>query len=325
MRISMIGLLAVAATTAIGRTATASPEDDAREQRAQNLFLQSREAAKRGDYLTACAGFRESQTLVATPGTLLNLADCEERSGKIAQALADFEEVGRELAASDPRAQVASVRSTALAERVPRVTVRITGGRPTDGVHVTLEPTGQDVPLESAVRLDPGDYRIVIHSPTGQDRAFPITLHESESKEVVTEAANAAQPSEQAPPPAASVAPAAATAPAPGGPPKGRRELGFAVGGAGVVLLGLGVATGIAVAAEAQSYKDNCTDGCNSSGAHAAAVGRVLGVVSPVALGLGAAAAGIGAYLILTSPHAPVTLAARTTAGGGWVGCGVAF
>ncbi|NOU28880.1 MAG: hypothetical protein HOO96_13330, partial [Polyangiaceae bacterium] len=49
---------------------------------AETLFREGRKALEAGDYAVACAKFAESQRIEPAPGTLLNLAGCEERSGK---------------------------------------------------------------------------------------------------------------------------------------------------------------------------------------------------------------------------------------------------
>ena len=53
---------------------------------AEALFEAGRQAATRGDWTTACPKFAESQRLDPAPGTLLNLADCEEHLGHLASA-----------------------------------------------------------------------------------------------------------------------------------------------------------------------------------------------------------------------------------------------
>jgi hypothetical protein len=53
---------------------------------AEALFREGRDAAKHGDLETACADFAESQRLDPAPGTLLNLAECEEKLGRVASA-----------------------------------------------------------------------------------------------------------------------------------------------------------------------------------------------------------------------------------------------
>lgn len=65
---------------------------------AESLFREGRDAVKRGDYAVACPKFQESQRLDPAIGTLLNLALCEERWGRISEARLHFREV---LASSD--------------------------------------------------------------------------------------------------------------------------------------------------------------------------------------------------------------------------------
>jgi hypothetical protein len=93
--------------------------------------------------------------------------------------------------------------------------------------------------------------------------------------------------------------------------------LGFALGGTGVGLLALGTVTGIVVGVEAGTYKhDNATG--NPAGANSvASAGRVLGVVSPVALGFGAVGVSFGAYFLVTSGRETVKLSVQPTARGG--------
>jgi hypothetical protein len=178
------------------------------------------------------------------------------------------------------------------------------------------------VPLGSTLRLDPGDYRLILHSADGHDRTLPITLHPSESKEVVAEPPASSAPEERrAAPPAALAPPPADTADA----RANHRQLGYVLGGVGLALLAVGTATGIIVGVEAGTYKQYCANGCNSTGAQAASVGRTLGVVSPVTLALGAVGTGLGAYFVLTSPRGQVTMSARPASGGTVVDLGIAF
>src|SRR5215831_10660252 len=53
---------------------------------AKTLFEQGQHAMEKGDYEAACASFKASNEAVARVGTLLNLAACYEKAGKLASA-----------------------------------------------------------------------------------------------------------------------------------------------------------------------------------------------------------------------------------------------
>src|SRR5262245_7736716 len=60
---------------------------------AKELFQQGREAVQVGDHAKALVLFRKSQALYPIPGTLLNMAICEEKVGEIASAWQHYHEV----------------------------------------------------------------------------------------------------------------------------------------------------------------------------------------------------------------------------------------
>ena len=66
-----------------GRSAGAEPRDPAA---AEWLFREGRALMKKGDFAPACAKLAESQRLDPAVGTLMNLAECEERIGRTASA-----------------------------------------------------------------------------------------------------------------------------------------------------------------------------------------------------------------------------------------------
>ena len=53
---------------------------------AEALFEQARAAMAAGSYELACARFRDSDRLDPAIGTRFNLADCEEKRGRVATA-----------------------------------------------------------------------------------------------------------------------------------------------------------------------------------------------------------------------------------------------
>src|SRR5262245_21083695 len=70
---------------------------------AEALYRSAKDAAKKGDWAKACGQFAESHRLDPAPGTLINLADCEEHRGLIASAHRHFLEAETQFKAGDSR------------------------------------------------------------------------------------------------------------------------------------------------------------------------------------------------------------------------------
>src|SRR5262245_1711819 len=83
MRILAAPSLMCLATLASGTRAFGQDRDLAA---AEALFREARAAMQSGDFDAACAKFEESERLDKAPGTVLNLAECEEKRGRVATA-----------------------------------------------------------------------------------------------------------------------------------------------------------------------------------------------------------------------------------------------
>ena len=81
---------AIAAMLMCGLVATATAQPTEAVKRADALFQEGRRLLDAGDATAACPKFEESQRLDPGLGTLLNLADCYERTSRLALALAPF-------------------------------------------------------------------------------------------------------------------------------------------------------------------------------------------------------------------------------------------
>src|SRR5687768_16841895 len=78
---------------------------------AEALYRAGRDSAKKGDWDKACSQFAESQRLDPAPGTLLNLADCEERRGLIASAWSHYTEASTQFKPGDTRTKFSKERA----------------------------------------------------------------------------------------------------------------------------------------------------------------------------------------------------------------------
>ncbi|MBI5535535.1 MAG: tetratricopeptide repeat protein [Deltaproteobacteria bacterium] len=278
---------------------------------ADALFTEGRKLATQGNYQAACPKFSESYRLDPAPGTLLNLADCEDKTGKIAAATEHFRRALEALPPGDDRVPIARKRMTELDARVPRLTITVAAPLPPgtrvlrDGIEFGSPSLGVALPVE------PGDHFVVVRSPGKQDRFYRLNLLEGDSRQLLVE-------------PGAEQAEGAAPAAGPDtSSPSSQRTIGFVVGGLGVVGISAGIVTGLMVNDRKRTFDDNCKDGyCNAAGLDAADSGKTLLTVNAAAWAVGLVGVGVGTYLIVTGGDSktPVTRAGLTpTVGGGKV------
>jgi hypothetical protein len=264
---------ALALVTGAPRASATGPET------ADSLFEAGVAARDRSDYAEAYKNFVRSQQLDPAPGTLLNMALCEEKLGKLASALAHLEEVVRQLPEKDGRTSISRARAAALRRRVPRLVVRLEPGAP-PGTRMMRDgiPLGASS-LGTPVLLDPGRHVVVVIAPGGTERRFDVVLEEGEAR--VLEAS---------------------------GPPQSRGvrwPIGFVLVGLGAASLTAGITTGILVLQDKSTVQKSCDlkqEICTSQdGIDAAKRGRVLSIVSTATFIAGLAGVGAGAGLLLST------------------------
>lgn len=313
----------LAAALALAPTAAAQPLDPAA---AEALFRAGREAADRHDYAAARAKFLESQRLDPAPGTLLNIADCEEHLGLVASAWEHLVAAADQLPRGDDRVPFTRARIASVERRLPRLTLTLSPLAPAgtrvlrDGVEVRAAALGVPVPV------DPGEHEIVVLAPGRARSSSHVAVREAETKEVALEPGDETAlpwPTAQA----RGDAPAAGQgggAPAPGaegGSSDPRGTLGLVLGGVGAAGLAVGAVAGIMAFGAGSTFKANCdaSGACNQQGLDAASSGKTLTTVSTVSFVLGLAAGGAGAYFFLTRDRGgrPTTALVTTGAPGG--------
>lgn len=134
---------------------------------AEALFEQGRAAMDKGDLDHACPMLAESERLDPGGGTLLNLALCHDRQGRIATAWAEYKEA-LSVAIRDGRNErrdFAKQRIDALEPRLPRLVVA-----PPQEVLSGLQISVDDKILVpelygGSYPVDPGAHRVVARAP----------------------------------------------------------------------------------------------------------------------------------------------------------------
>ncbi|MGC4089815.1 MAG: hypothetical protein QM756_18405 [Polyangiaceae bacterium] len=285
---------------------------------ARELALQGADAFEKQDFQTALDRFQRAATLFRAPSITVMLARSLARMGRFLEALDRYEETQRlplppdapeafQHAVDDARSEARALRA-----RIPRLEVRAgeSKSRPSQLV-VTLD--GRMVPaalLDVERPIDPGAHVLTATAPGMAPFQQEFSLTEGERRAI------------SLPLPAALTqdGPAAPSKPSePSSSPNNARLWGFGLGGVGVVGLATGAITG-AIALNHKSDLDQvCHPGCPASSADDISAFRLNRTLSYTGFVLGAAALGVGGYLLYSDARAH-KLQARITPQGFNVG-----
>lgn len=173
--------LAIAALV-VGRVAPARADDT---PIAESLFQQGLAAMERQDYGRACGLLAESQRLDPGGGTLLNLALCHERAGKIATAWARYHDalgIARRDARED-RITFAAEHIRLLEPRLPRLAISM--NEPLAGAHAKVD--GVDLSAyvwETPSPIDPGEHVLRVEAPGHVPWTLTVNVRETEMRRV---------------------------------------------------------------------------------------------------------------------------------------------
>jgi hypothetical protein len=151
---------------------------------ARELFRRAQEELKSEQVDSACAKFAEAQRLDPNVGYLVNLARCDEKRGRLADARDSWQKA-LDLAKSrnDSRAADVEAGLRALDPKVPRIVVQIAGGAsPPSDLRIqrddtTLGPASLGVPLP----VNPGRHVIGASAPGRKKWSMEIVVHEGDA------------------------------------------------------------------------------------------------------------------------------------------------
>ena len=282
-------LAAIVALLALPGRAAAEPSSDDKAL-ATTLFREARALIADGHTPEACAKFEESHRLDPSGGTILNLALCHEKEGKLARAWSEFSEAiafaRRDY--RDDREVEAQDHATKLEPRLSRLTVIVPQAARVEGLHVECD--GRELAPASwslAIPVDGGERVVRAGAPGHLAWSKTIEMAGEAGAVTVEIPALALVPAPPAPPPMEKPPSLVATsASAPEGNP--RRTAAWIVGAAGVVQLGVAGYYGL----QAFSLKSDINH--NDDALRAADRSTVLAIT-------GIITAGVSAYLLWTS------------------------
>lgn len=283
---------------------------------AEALFREAKQKMAAGDIPGACQKFAESQRQDPSPGTALNLADCHEKQGRVASAWAEFLAAARTARNSgDPaRADEATRRAKNLEGGLSNVTVRVTEIVP--GLEIRRDDDLlEQGALGSKLPTDPGPHVFQAKAPGYKPWAQTIVVKPNGDLQEVTVPALTRDPNAGAVAPPGSASGAGPAAPPPEVPERKSLVPGAVIGGAGVVVAGVGAIFG---ASALSTYNDaekacpthtNCTHDAKSKADSAGTKANVANVAIPV----GVVGIGVGVFLLVRAIKANNAADAQTT------------
>jgi hypothetical protein len=310
----------VAGSLSIPSVARGEKSSDA--ARAEALFAEGRKLMAAGDFAAACPKFADSQSLDPAPGTVLNLATCYEKAGKLASAWATFKtaQASAEAAGQHDRVAAAKKRAATLepqlshltitvppSSRVPGIDVRCDQGAVHEGewgVAVPRDGGGHDIEAvapgkkawTSHIELRRGGQDLEVEVPALEDAPAPAAVPRTIAPSGGPEA------------PGASAAPPRAVDNTPEHRGQTQRVLGLVAGGIGVAGIAFGAIAGIEAGSTWSDAKNQCgsnAPACPADSQGFATQQSAVGWASASTIGFAAGGALLagGAVLFFTAPR----------------------
>ncbi len=267
---------------------------------AEQLFVDGEQLMKSDHVAEACGKFADSQRLDPAVGTLMHLALCHEKMGKLASAWSEFNDVAGQAqrARQHDREDFARHHAAALDPKLQKIIIELS--RPPDGTAIRLDdvvlPLGV---LGTEIPLDPGDHTLQVTAP-GMKPWRQAKLNVGPSA-VVTRVQvmleeEAVVPKALAAPVPAPSAPEVATKP----PPPTKLIVGIGLGVLGLGSAAVGVIEGVGSAGRTSDENKYPVGDTNDRQTVANQAGELRNFA--IAFGAaGAAAVGVGIYLVVTS------------------------
>jgi tetratricopeptide (TPR) repeat protein len=271
---------------------------DAQTAAAEALFEEGRRLVAAGKLPEACSRLEESQRLDPAIGTQYHLADCWERTGRLASAWGAFLDVSyaARQAGQPDRERAARDRAQALAPRLPRLVIHPPASASDTALQIArdgvLVGKGQ---WGSAVPVDPGMHQVVASAPGRQTWQASVQTQEASTATLTI--------------PALQPAPAVSPEAPPGREqPKGfwttRTTSAVALGGLAVAGITVGAIYGLTARSNNEDSLAYCAEKnlCSREGVDLRQQARTDAAVSTVAFSVAGAAALGAVVLWATSP-----------------------
>jgi hypothetical protein len=289
------------------------------------MATQGAEAFEKQDYQTALDRFQRASALFRAPSISVMEARAMAKLGRLVEALDKYEETRHTPLSSDAPEALQRAVSDATREgeelraRTPLLRISILGKRPSAGeLKVTLD--GKPVPsalLDVERPLDPGHHEIEATSPGLVPIQRRIDLSEREHRLVEIQLGPPAQ-NERLLLTAGAGSPASAPLALDSTPARSNplSTWAWAALGVGAVSLSTSAVTGVIALGKKSDLEAVCHPGCPPSSADTLDSFRLNRTLSYTTLVIGAAAVGVGGYILLSGSPESRHITASVTPGG---------
>jgi hypothetical protein len=276
--------------------ASSSAQTSSHALAAEQLFRDGRDLIAKHRYKEACDKLGASQRIDPAVGTLVSLGECFSGLGRTASAwLAYRSAIALATERNDPRKAAAEERVAAIEPQISNLVIHVNADA-REGAQITIdgESFGRDV-LGTPMPIDPGPHSIVATAPGYRPWSTRVQVGALRDNVTVEVPALELLPDPGAVEHARSVA---AT----------KRTAGLAMGGIGLVGVGVGVVLGLQAIVKIRDANTACPTGpicTDASAVQENQTGRSFADASSVTIPVSAAVLVAGAVLFLTSraPH----------------------
>jgi hypothetical protein len=302
---SFVTLRTVHAAAPEAKDVGAEPGEQSGVSEGESLFRRGRLALNAAEFEVARDFFERSFRVDPALGTLLNLAVCEEKLGRLLKAHARLQQALAVANPGDKRRVLITQRLVELEQRIPRLRLELEAPL-APGVELFLDEQPISIhALAADVPLDAGPHVVRCASARSVVCSASVQLGERETRSLrlrIHNETNGDARTSESPRSGRETSRAPDRAPAHQSP---SRTLVWVLGGMGVAGLGMGLAGGLIVLDAKTDVSRHCdVEGCDSKGRDAAARGKLFSLVSTVSTGLGVGLLGGAAYVFLVPPSA---------------------
>jgi len=152
---------------------------------ARERFAAAEKDEDAGLWSDALVKLREVAAVRFTSGVRYHLALCEEHTGQLVQALADYTEADRQARseAAHDVLKLVGIRIADVKARIPRIAIRVVPVAAGTVATVDGKPCA-DAVCTDPVLVDPGPHRVEARAPDRAPASAALTLHERETAPV---------------------------------------------------------------------------------------------------------------------------------------------